>query len=281
MTESEKSVDELLSKLSRIEELLGKFELAGEDGPMDESRDMIEQTQSHLDNNRSVIPAYCLKKATEALKRLEDRVSRNSKSNLLFKFKFKPEKNPTIPKSDVSSKGKTSNTNVSDASSVPVGSGVHNRDGETIIIEPCDINGKDINLTNLSNCTVSIIGLASTVYMRSLSSTKVTVCLAARAIKIEDCRDCQFSLVCQQLRIDATHNCKFENFISARSMLESSDNLQFRQIDLRQFDSLNADEVERLFEKSKFDMKQNNWKCIDDFDWLSTEEASKNYQILD
>lgn len=67
-------------------------------------------------------------------------------------------------------------------------------------------------------------------------------------------------------------------FTSARSMLESSSELTFKCLNLGE--TSQRDMMDELFERAKFDKTKNNWRCIDDFDWLSSNVPSKNFKVI-
>lgn len=277
-SESEQCVDELLSKLSIIDKLIANFDKSNDEQLVDKSRQILLETQSYIDNNKSVTPAYILKKVTDSLKKLETRVNQPSKSKLQFKFKANPSSNNNESSIQPEYKSNVGEKFSTEFKSQPL-HGFQNIINENLSLSGKDVESQDISLTNLRGCSVIINGLANTVYVRELKETSVTVCLACRAITITNCTDCHFRLICQQLRIDSTLNCSFRIFTSARSMLESSKALEFEPIKLDNVDKLSHEQVQDLLAKAGFNESQNNWKCIDDFDWLAPDCPSKNYKL--
>jgi hypothetical protein len=283
VSEKELCVDELLRITSRVDELSQILSTANNSELISESRAMLESTQLYIDNNKPLIPSYILKKAIDSLKRLEKQVDAANKTSVTFKFNSKPSgSRPSIEKKLSSNSGPVMNS--VESTSGKDFCGFRSRTKEDLQIAPEEIESKDVSLVDLLDCSVKVIGLANTLYIRNLQRTTVTVCLACRAITITNCSDCTFKFVCQQLRIDSTVNCSFTIFTSARSMLESSKQLTFKMLNL---DELASDESighERLMEyikRANFNEHQNNWKCIDDFDWLSPTSPSVNYKVIE
>lgn len=282
-TESERCVDELLVQANNIDDLSKRLEAKVTDELIGESRELLTEIRSYMDNNRAIIPSYIMKKISESLNRLEKQINNSSRSKLKFKFKTKssdttpssPTVNPPCPRTKDCEAVKTQHEVASSL-------GFQNRNNEHLSLAGADVESKDVALVGLNNCTVSIFGLANTVYIRDLTNTSVTICLACRAITVKNCSNCKLTLICQQLRIDSTNNCEFTIFTSARSMLEASTDLKFKELKLEHLcrEDLTEEQVQNLLRMADFNVEQNNWRCIDDFDWLSEEVASKNYKLM-
>lgn len=278
-SESELCVDKLLIQLGKIDNLVEKLISNKNDELICEARDLSTKTQSFVDNNKSIIPSYCLKKVIDSLKKLEKFIDEPQRAKLKFKFKSAP-KTDIEPK-EVSIKESEIISYNGDIELSTASFGFENRSNEKLALEQSDVEAKDISLIDLENCDVNIVGLANTVYIRNLKNTSVAVCLACRAITVINCANCQFELVCQQLRIDTTTQSTFKIYTSVRSMLESSNALEFHNLDLDGIERVGHKQVVDLFNKANFDVERNNWKCIDDFDWLSPDTKSKNFSIVE
>lgn len=283
-SESEACVDELLAKVTAINNLLTQYESKSE--PSEDltcdAREILSSTQAFIDNNKHIIPAYCMKKASEAVKKLDSCLNRSRGSSTIFKFssgtskgvapnstpkvEFPAEPTPEVkqPQYIICSSDKACDfSNLAD---------------ERVNLKPDQVLCKDISLTKMLRCGVKIFGCANTVYIRGLEGCSVTICLASRAITIAHCKNCVFQLVCQQLRIDSASECTFEIYTSSRSMMESSKNLKFECYNLSKSEFA-GEQLDSFLTEAKFDPNANNWKCIDDFDWLCPSIPSKNYTI--
>lgn len=276
-TESEICVDELLAKLAQVDRLISALNAQSlELDILQEAKSNLLNTQHFIENNRCMIPSYCLKKASETLRKLDEEISRTSKPSLRFQFnkKDKVQRNSSSGAAikDFAQQNKSTQPNEPEG----VKLGFHNRIGENLSLDASEVNARDIALTKLSKCVVTIRGCINTVYVRDLTECNVEIQLACRAITVANCRDCNFRLICQQLRIDTTFRCNFELYTSVASMLESSKNLTFKRLVLDDSDSSLRD----LLESANFSILENNWKKIDDFDWLSPNQPSDNYSVI-
>lgn len=257
MTDSEKCVDELLKRIAEIDTIIS-------DGCTDDrAREKLKSIQTFIDNNQALIPGYCLKKAVDSIRRLENLANKSQESQMKFKFS----------KSTGSNTGTASATPKMSSAAVPKIDIVPRRCNENITLNPAEVDSKDVTLTRLDSSKVVVKGLANTIYISDLKDTSVEG-VACRAVTIKECTNCRFRLVCQQLRIDSTRDSDFEIFTSARSMLESSNGLVFRQLKP-------DDDTLDLMAKCNMDTTSNNWRCIDDFDWLSPNAPSQHYRLVE
>lgn len=275
-SESEHCVDELLVTIRQAEELCETLQNGPGAEHVERARALVRETQLFIENNRPIIPSFTLKQVSEALRRLERNINSSNKSKLTFKFKAKPvDREP--------SKGEL-NSKPAEAPKIEIQQqtlGFQNKQKESLALGPDEVDSKDVSLVELKDCSVVVSGLANTVYIRDLVNTTVTICLACRAITVKNCTGCRLNLICQQLRIDTAVDCEFSIFTSARSMLEASRDLKFKELKLEAVPGLNLsfEQVQQLMTQANFGLDSNNWRCIDDFDWLSPDVPSKNYSL--
>ncbi|KMQ94734.1 tubulin-specific chaperone c [Lasius niger] len=113
---------------------------------------------------------------------------------------------------------------------------------EQLVLDAENVNKNDILLSDLIQCTVRIYGTPSTLHMMRLhSSTDCTIYLHVTSRAIIE--DCTKIYV-------APYNWSYEDQMSH-------------------------------FNLAGLDPKVNNWNCIDDFNWLSSEKHSPNWSILE
>lgn len=280
-SESEQYVEEAYSMMTVINELLGEFNenKAQDEKLIQQSREALLRTQHFIDQNKSLIPAYSLKKVSDSMKLLEGHLNTEAKTKLQFSFRTRLKESPkghektTTPL--VTSEQKSALKDVDKFK------GFRDRVAETLVLELNQSEAGDVSLENLSECKVKIIGNVNTVYINNLTNTSVTVCLARRAITVIKCTSCQFTLICQQLRIDSANKCNFTIYTSARSMLETSSELSFKPLKLEELVDCDTESINRLMADNNFKWSDNNWKCVDDFDWLVPNIPSKNYKLLE
>lgn len=254
-----------------MDELLDKLKVSSKLS-VDEARKAVKDIENYICNNSAIVPPYFLKLAQDEVRQLEAFIHQP----VGFKFKKKTDSPKKESEEKAPTKDDPSPSEVEPESSDAAPSfGFKSKSDETLILSNDQVDGKDISLVDLKKCSIEIKGCANSVYIKNLVSCEVKIGLASRAILMADCTDCQFVLICQQLRIDSSNDCTFELYISSRAMLENSKNLSFRCL------RWTFDGMEELLKRVNFQADNNNWKQIDDFDWLSKDTKSKNFKLLE
>jgi len=126
----------------------------------------------------------------------------------------------------------------------------------------------------LENSVIEIYGAPNTLRVNNLLNCKVFSGPITTSIFINKCENCTFNIACQQLRVHSTTNCDIYLHVSSRAIIEDSSKLRFSAYNW----SYNG--IEEHFIASNLDPQQNNWKQIDDFNWLSTDKPSPNWALL-
>lgn len=150
--------------------------------------------------------------------------------------------------------------------------GFRDRSDETLDLT--GVNGKNVELASLSNCNVTVKGNPGTLFLYALVQCKINCGPVTTSVFIEDCRQCSFSLACQQLRVHATQNSDLRIHVSTRAILEDCKELRIGRYNW-EYDGDEAD-----WNNSGLDRSINNWKSVDDFNWLAADKPSPNWSVL-
>lgn len=287
-SESESCVDQLLIYVSELNGLIEDFKSGRTNEELcSKARERLHISRTYIEKNLGIIPNHTLKTINDSLRKLELLVEK-PKSHIQFRFSSKPSQEPVSSNKNETNISEEPNKKLPSKQHEPHGDkmncenffGFRNQTNQSYHLDQEQARNKDISLINLSSCRVTILGLANTVHLRDLKDCLVIVFLATRAITLTNCQNCNFKFVCQQLRINSTKESSLQIFTSARSMLEESSGLKFSCLEFDQLsDIIDAQQRSRLLSEAQFDCDKNNWKCIDDFDWLNANIASKNYSI--
>ena len=97
----------------------------------------------------------------------------------------------------------------------------------------------------------------------------------SRSIFVNDCLDSELHLACQQLRIHTTINTKFHIHVTSKAIIEDCEELGFAPYDFYVYEGLDAD-----YQQSGLSRETNNWKDVDDFNWLKLDEPSPNWYLI-
>ncbi|XP_050423246.1 tubulin-specific chaperone C-like [Adelges cooleyi] len=226
----------------------------------------INELQEFVNDSKVFLPSYNMKKCSNEIKELT-KYYENLHDKILPKKKFafgKRTTKPLKPKVEV---------NVEPVRELLVykdDCGFKNRSNEVLKLEEDQTFSKDIVLEKLDNCKVCIYGIPSTVHMSSLKNCKIFA-FASTSIFVDDCKNTILTCASQQLRVHDTKLCDFYIYVVSTAIIENCKDLRFGPL------LLNSPTIEKCFESTAFDRNKNNWKLINDFDWLSSYEPSPNW----
>lgn len=151
---------------------------------------------------------------------------------------------------------------------------VTDRDGDEIIIKRDDISSGDILLSRLKNCTIKILTSPSTVHIADLENCVVLTGPVKTSVFVERCKKCTFAVACQQLRTHETRDSEFYLHVTSKGIIEDCNQVRFAPYNFT-YENSDSD-----FKESGLALEVNNWDKIDDFNWLSSDQASPNWSIL-
>ena len=151
---------------------------------------------------------------------------------------------------------------------------IQDRKGENIVINHDAVLNKDLIISNLDSCSLTIHSSPSTLHMTNIASSTVSIGPLRTSIMIHDSTNSRFSLACQQLRIHTSTQCDFYIHVTSRAIIEDSRQLRFAPF------SCKYSVIEEDYATSRLDRNVNNWEIINDFNWLSSNEASPNWCLI-
>lgn len=256
------------TKLSEINDMFTSLE--GNKVKSDHFQDILHkigELQEFLNDSKTFLPAYNMKKCSNEIKDLTKRYEQMHEK-LLPKKKFTFGKRPTNPQ--VKAKVEDKFEPINNLAVYKEDYGFKNRSNENLKLTEDQTFSKDIALDVLNNCNVFICGTPSTVRVSSLSSCKIFAC-ASTSIFVENCKNSVFVCASQQLRIHDTVTTDFYIYVTSSAIIENCKQLRFAPL------TLNSPLLEKYFKMADFDESNNNWKVINDFDWLSSYESSPNW----
>merc|ERR1711935_257520 len=99
--------------------------------------------------------------------------------------------------------------------------------GETFILESEQVNGKDLDMANLSGCRVEIRGKPSTLHISNLSKSEILTGDVSTSVMLDCVTSCTISCSCQQLRMHRSSDTDIYLYASARGIIEDSRGIRF------------------------------------------------------
>ncbi|XP_066934873.1 tubulin-specific chaperone C-like [Clytia hemisphaerica] len=245
---------QILHQLNELTDKTPVFERAAK---FDVVLQNISNIWKFISDSLAFLPNYDVRRAQDIVK--EVRLQVIEKRDLLmpkkkFAFKSRQRLTPSKTNKDKPLEEKNTISVITSLSSSNVG--FSDRLDETLNLDSNECTGKDLNLSNISNCPC-IFGPI------------------ARSIFVNDCIDSELNLACQQLRIHTSINSKFFVHVTSKVIIEDCEELSFGKY-IFHYETLEED-----FENSKLPRDVNNWRDVDDFNWLKLDEPSPNWSLIE
>lgn len=242
---------------------------------LDTLKRSCQALQQEVTDATLYLPKYSLKRAQEQLSQLRTLLStREDELAPKKKFSFSSRKKEAnvdgvvAPTPAVKSSFKPLSS-VDEKSTV----GFCNVTNETLKLTDDAIRHCDVELSDLDDCIVHIQGSPPSVHISRLSNTKVLLGPCQFSVFIDDCRDCHFSIACQQLRIHKSIHCVFSIHVTSAAIIEDCSGVAFAPYNYK------YEHIQDHFQRSRLDCTTNNWDKVEDFNWLS-KDPSPNWSIL-
>lgn len=227
----------------------------------------INELQEFVNDSKTFLPAYNMKRCSNEIKDITKYYEQMYEKILpKKKFTFGKRSTQTVVKTKIEDKFKP----INELKVYKEDCGFQNCSNENLKLTADQTFMKDIALDVLSNCNVFIYGTPSTVRVSSLSNCRVFAC-ASTSIFVENCKNTIFICASQQLRIHDTVATDFYIYVTSSAIIENCKQLRFAPL------TLSSEQLQKSFEMANFDVSHNNWKNINDFDWLSSYESSPNW----
>ncbi|XP_063159058.1 tubulin-specific chaperone C [Candoia aspera] len=162
------------------------------------------------------------------------------------------------------------------ATSAPVnpGCGFSRAEGQALELGPADLLQQDVVLSHLRRCRVQLRGNPNTLLVRDCCGCTILCGPVSTSARVDGCSGCLVALACQQLRTHRTTETSFYVHVTSRAMLEDCSAVRFAPYSWH-YAGIDAD-----FEISGLDRSRNNWNQVDDFNWLTKDEASPNWCMI-
>lgn len=240
-----------------------------------EIKQKLNDAQRFVADNSGMLPAYDVASSQDRIKKLNEEFE-DMQDQFIVKKKFKLKKGTKNeakikPKKELSIKEDIDE----DVKSLLTESGVQitNKTKETINLNSEDVKLKDINISNIAHCKIIIKGSPSTVHLTNVEDSQIFMGPVATSIFLDKCVRSNFHIACQQLRAHNSTQCDIFIHVTSRSIIEDCTAMTFSPYDFSYPD------IEKDYQTSKLSRDINNWDKVDDFNWLSSNEPSPNWNI--
>ena len=135
-------------------------------------------------------------------------------------------------------------------------------------------NKNNVIIENLSNCQLYLLFNFKACYIKTIENSKIFIGSVSGGSHITNSHNSEIYIASHQLRIHDTQNTKFFVLTNSNPIIEKSTNNTFYPLKIsysNYIDNIN---------KAKFDLNNNKWNQVQDFQWLK-KEKSPNFETND
>ncbi|XP_044140800.1 tubulin-specific chaperone C [Bufo gargarizans] len=250
--------------------------LSGEDAgaeALDEVSGRLQRLQKLLNDSMMFLASYDIRQAQEHLTRLQAALETRRQQlqpNKKFAFKSRKKEAPAATAQPAPPVTRPKETPAEPADQC----GLRGLSGQVLFMEAEEIGQKDVQLSQLRQCTITLRGSPATLHMRDLSGCKVLCGPVATSVFVDNCSDCLFTFPCQQLRTHSSTDCRFYLHVTSRAIIEDCSGLHFAPF------TWSYPGIQRDYELTGLDQSWNNWDLVDDFNWLAMDVRSPNWKVI-
>ncbi|XP_051852935.1 tubulin-specific chaperone C [Antechinus flavipes] len=280
--EEEKS-DFFAAAFAREREAVERLLECAEPARLNEAASGLQALQKLLNDAVLYLAPYDVRLGQETLARLqgtlaERRQELQPKKRFTFKSRRKeavsPSPSPAATAPPPPPQQPPSESLLPVAVSVPSGSGFSNLESQTLQMQAEELHQRDILLTGLTDCTIRLYGNPNTLRLTKARGCTVLCGPVSTSVFLDDCIGCVLAVACQQLRTHSTRDTRIFLQVTSRAIVEDCSGVQFAPY------SWSYPGIDQDFEGSGLDRSKNNWRDVDDFNWLARGVASPNWSIL-
>ena len=140
---------------------------------------------------------------------------------------------------------------------------------ETIIKHADELQNADVGIMNAKNCIIKLYGKPSVVHINNIEDTVILCGPLSGTAFINKCKNSKLNLSCHQLRIHESINTDFYINVASRTIIENCSQVRFAPY------AWNYKSMEKQEDIG------DNWKMIDDFNWLVQNQKSPNWTFIE
>jgi len=236
----------------------------------------VQNLQNYLTTSTLFLSHYNVKACQTAINELKQKVE-IAKEKLLTKKKFGfRAKVTTVPTTKPESLATVISKPVCPPSNVNhINWTIQNKENQAFYLEDDEVNEKDVTISSLKNCVVRIKGYPGSLQLSHLTNCIVLSGPVSRAVFVDKCINCKFAFGCQQLRLHTSNYCDIYMHVTCRAIIEDCKSINVAPYNYK-YENIDDD-----FVRAGLDLHKNHWDNVADFNWLSTDVNSPNWQKMD
>lgn len=256
-----------------LEQLLQAGDAPGE-AELQEAGVRLQALQKLLNDSLRFLPSYDVKQAQDALQRLQVALGeRRQQLQPQKKFAFKSRERKETPSEPAPSPLEpiTAPTPLPEPEHT---CGFRGLKGQSLELNGEDLHGRDVQLVDLGDCRVRLLGSPGTLHLRRLRGCTVLCGPVSSSVFMDECHSCELAFPCQQLRVHRSTDTRIYLHVTCRAIIEDCRKLGFAPL------TWSYPGIDNDYIRAGLDRSRNHWSQVDDFDWLARDAASPNWNIV-
>lgn len=233
----------------------------------------IQELQKYLTNSTIFLNDYSIKKYQNQINQLILKAD-ETKTRLIPKKKFGFKNKSAKPASSKTQEDQLDSDASKESQKKEYLWTISKTSNKRIVLTSAESNDQDITLSELENCVVEIQGRPGTLHISKVKNCVILCGPVSRSIFAENCQNCTFAFICQQLRLHSSKHCEIYLHVTSRAIIEDTTNILVTTF------NYSYENFEEDLLASGLNPSTNNWQMIGDFNWLSTDQASPNWSVL-
>ncbi|XP_016420560.1 tubulin-specific chaperone C-like [Sinocyclocheilus rhinocerous] len=235
----------------------------------------IQQLQKFLNDSMRFLTQYEIRQAQASLQKLQSSLA-EKRDELLPKKKFAFRSRNTGANKQPAPVQQTTDTSESDVGgTVSVNQcGFSNADSQVLSKQAEEIQQRDVLLSHLTNCKVRLYGCPSTVHIKNVRGCEILCGPVSSSVFVDQCTDSTLVFPCQQLRTHNTTATLIYIHVTSRAIIEDCHGVRFAPF------TWTYPGIHDHFKVAGLDPNRNNWREVDDFNWLAAGTPSPNWSVI-
>ncbi|ROI81947.1 Tubulin-specific chaperone C [Anabarilius grahami] len=263
-----------------VEEMLSSSNYSDRDKAaktLEEVTVRIQHLQKFLNDSIMFLTQYEIRQAQASMQKLQSSLAEKREAVLpKKKFAFRsrnagaskqPEPSQQTTDKSASGVGGTVAVDVNQC-------GFSNAENEVLIKQAEEIQQRDVLLSHLTNCKVRLYGCPSTLHIKNVRSCEILCGPVSSSVFVDQCTGSTLVLSCQQLRTHNTTATQIYVHVTSRAIIEDCLGVRFAPF------TWTYPGIQDHYKVAGLDPDRNNWRDVDDFNWLAAGTPSPNWTVI-
>lgn len=146
------------------------------------------------------------------------------------------------------------------------------KENATLTKKPGSVNGQPFDIVDCKNCSILVLDHCDQVQIDDVEDSTVFIGASSGSVFIRNCRNCNFTIACKQLRTRDSVDCTLNLYCMTEPAIETSTGMKFAPFNGAYEGHLKS------FVDAGLDLSMNKWSAV--FDFNDPSDTHENWQIV-